>query len=734
MVFEPVISIFGENLSVIKNIATVFLLLVVSRAFTQEIQWTSRIISFSSELSPKEFSARQVLGKPDVLPVGGDNPNAWLPSNPNDEAYIKVGFDRPQKIQQIAIAESYNPSAILHLYAYDEEDNEYLINTFTPRPINLKGRMLNVFIDQTSYEVHAIKLVLRGISVPGYNGIDAIGITDSKIPISIAVDVVPDISDTLKIQKLDKSINSEYKEIRPLVSPDGYTLYFSRKNHPGNMGGTDDPEDIWYSVFDYEINEWEEAKNIGQSLNNAGANFISSISPDGNAMTVILGNLYQKNEKMKPGVSISTKTSEGWSKPVPLDIVNPFIENNDGDYFLAQNRKTLVFSVERFDAYGGKDLYVSFQTENGKWTEPLNLGNDINTAGNESAPFLAADDETLYFSSNGYSGFGGADIFISRKLDETWQSWTTPENLGNTINSIEEDIFFNIPPSGQFAYYSKGNTEYDADIYRVELPIFLKPSPVVTIFGKIFNAGSLQPVRARINYELLPEINDLGYTVSDSISGEYEIVLPVGSKYRYRVALEGYTILEDTIDLEKLNNYQEINKDIYLDAEKVNEAMSILAFQAKNEKEQVEDTLPGMMAEDEQSGKIKDAIEINEGVLAVRVHFDFDSYQIRKNSYPDLNSIINLLKSTPVSIVIAGHTCDIGSDSYNLILSKSRANAVYEYLVEHGVDPNKMEITGYGEERPLESNATLEGKKRNRRVEFIRRDQFLRYNLKFEGN
>jgi outer membrane protein OmpA-like peptidoglycan-associated protein len=719
---------------VIKHITTIVFFWFANLAFAQDVQWTSRVISFSSQLSPKEFSVKQVIGRPDVLPAGGDNPNAWLPSSPNAEEYIKVGFDRPQKIQQIAIAESFNPSAIFQLFAYDGQNNEYLINTFTPRPINLKGRLLNVFIDQTPYEVHAIKLVLRGISVPGYNGIDAIGITDSKIPISVSVGVAADLSDHLMIQKLDKTINSEYKEMRPLVSPDGYTLYFSRKNHPENTGGTADPEDIWYSEFDYEINEWEEAKNIGPPLNNTQANFISSISPDGNTMTVILGNIYQKNVKMKPGVSISTKSSEGWSKPVPLDIINPFIENNDGDYFLAQNRKTLIIAVERFDTFGGKDLYVSFQMTSGKWTEPLNVGNDINSASNESAPFLAADNETLYFSSNGYSGFGGADIYISRRLDETWQNWTTPENLGNTINSLEEDIFFNIPPSGQYAYFSKGNTEYDADIYRVELPIFLQPSPVVTIFGKVFNAGTLEPVKASIKYELLPEQTDLGYTFSDSISGEYEIVLPVGSQYKFQVALKDFRILEDTIDLADLNQYQEIRKDLYLDPEKINAALSSVVLVSKNKEPQYEDSSAFTVIKGEQYERVKNAIEINDGVLAVRVQFDFDSYRIRKNSYPDLDRIINLLKSTPVDFIIAGHTCDIGTESYNLILSKSRAKAVYEYLVGHGVDPDKMATTGYGEERPLESNDNPEGKERNRRVEFIRWDQFLRYDIKFEGN
>jgi len=711
-----------------KSFAFIICFILVHPIIAQDVEWASKIISFSSELSSKQYSASQVLGKPDVLPEGGDSPNAWLSSNPNGEEFIKVGFDHPKKIQQIAIAESYNPSAISQLFAYDAQDNEYLIATFTPRPIDLNGRLLNVFFDRTEFEVHAIKIILRGISVQGYNGIDAIGIADSRDPINVSIDLLSNVSNNLDVEKLDNNVNSEYQEARPVVAPDGKTLYFSRRNHPENMGGTEDPEDIWYSNFDLETQEWMTAKNIGPPLNNSGTNFISSVTPDGNAMTVILGNRYQKNENMKPGVSISTKSSEGWSKPEELNIINAFIENNDGDYFIAQNRKTLLLAVERFDAFGGKDIYVSFQMGDDNWTEPLNLGNDINTANIESAPFLAADNETLYFSSKGFSGFGGSDIYMSRRLDDTWQSWTKPENLGNSLNSVEDDIFFNIPPSGKYAYFTKANTEYDADIYRIKLPIFFQPAPVITMNGKIYNSETLKPIKARISYEILPEKTEVGYTVSDSLTGQYEIVLPVGSKIKYIVDMEGYNLLVDSIDLMNLNNYQEINRNLYIDPDQLTKALSALALKSKINTEKL------VKKDNEKFAEIEDAIEINEGILSVRVQFDFDSYKIKKDSYQDLDRIINLLKSTPVDIIIAGHTCDIGVESYNKILSESRAKAVYKYLINQGVDREKMVTTGYGEERPIESNSTLAGKQKNRRVEFIRKDQFILYNIKFEEN
>lgn len=720
----------------LRNLLVLILVLFFLPSFGQEVQWAASVIEFSSELSPKEYSAQQVIGKPDVLPEGGDSPNAWLPASPNKKEFIKVGFDNPVRVQQIAIAESYNPSATFQLFTYDREDNEYLVNTFSPRPIELRGRLLNVFIDETDYEVQAVKLVIDGISVPGYNGIDAIGISTSNDPVEVQIEIAENVSSSLKTEKLSDNINSEYKEMRPLVSPDGKTLYFSRQNHPENIGGTEDPEDIWFSEYDEEIDEWLEAKNIGTPLNNQGANYISSVTPDGKAMTVILGNRYQRNEDMKPGVSISTKSSTGWSAPQPIDINNAFIENNDGDYFIAQNRKTLLMAVERLDAYGGKDIYVSFQMDNGTWTEPLNLGNDINTADMESSPFLAADNETLYFSSKGYSGFGGFDIYISRRLDDSWQNWTEPENLGNDVNSEEDDTFFNIPPSGQFAYFSKSDTELDADIHRIELPLFFQPAPVVTMSGRIYNSQTLEPIEARISYDLLPEQTEVGYTVSDSLTGRYEIVLPVGSKYKYTVDIDGFTLLEDTIDLANIEDFKEIEKDIVVDPQQMEQVMAQRALARKQEApsdEEKKEEGDYVMIDGKKYKRVEDAIEIKDGVLSVKVLFNFDSDVIRKNSYPDLNRIVNLLNSTPVNIILAGHTDSTGPEAYNQGLSERRAQSVYNYLVDKGVDPDKIETIGYGESRPVSTNATINGRRRNRRVEFIRKDQFDQYNEKYEN-
>ncbi|MCK5701879.1 MAG: PD40 domain-containing protein, partial [Cyclobacteriaceae bacterium] len=372
----------------------------------QETQWVSTILEASSELAPKEYSAEQIIGKPDVTPGAGESPNAWMPFWENREEYVKVGFEKPFKIRQITIAESFNPSAIYQIYLYDRSDNEFLINTFDPHPIALKSRMLHVFFDLTEYEVAAVKVVLHCGAVPGYNAIDAIAISNSTLPVKQEVKILESAIVNVNPDRLSETVNSVYNELRPLVTPDEKTLLFSRQFHPGNTGGEDDPEDIWFSQWDEEKGEWMEAVNMGAPLNTKGPNFISSITPDGNTVIITLGNRYTKNGKMKAGVSVSTRTSEGWSKPVPFEIINGINMHQKSNYFLANNREVLLMSVEADPTFGSRDLYVSFLLDDGRWSEPLNLGSDINTALEEGSPVLAPDDLTLYFSSDGYTGYG----------------------------------------------------------------------------------------------------------------------------------------------------------------------------------------------------------------------------------------------------------------------------------------------------------------------------------------
>jgi outer membrane protein OmpA-like peptidoglycan-associated protein len=242
--------------------------------------------------------------------------------------------------------------------------------------------------------------------------------------------------------------------------------------------------------------------------------------------------------------------------------------------------------------------------------------------------------------------------------------------------------------------------------------------------GRIYNSETLQPIKARISYQHLPEETEIGYTVSDSLTGDYEIVLPVGLSYRYIVDIEGFKVLEDVINLVDLSEYAEINQDLYIDPAQLAKAYAMNALAKGGDS----DT---KVSEDDTK---LSAIEINDGVLSITVKYNFDSDVIRKNSFPDLNRIVNLLQSTPVNIILAGHTDAVGTENYNQKLSERRAQSVYRFFVQKGIDPDKIKTIGYGEKRPRFSNDTLLGMRRNRRVEFIREDKMDAYDQKYEAN
>lgn len=670
-----------------KRLLLTLSLILTTYLFSQAqiVQWATKVIEFSSELTPVQYSAQQALGKPNVLPAGGQNPSAWSPDKPRRKEFLKLGYATPMSIRQIAIAESYNPSAIFRVFVYDEAGKEYLVNTLNPMAVPLKGRMLNLFIEQTPYKVAAVKIEFDGSALPDYFAIDAVAIANSNYPIIADIPKLQLLASGIAIEALDKNVNSEYSELNPLLSPDGKTLYFSRRNHPENVGGVADKEDIWYSELD-SAGHWQLAKNMGTNFNNPGPNFINtiqSVTPDGKSAIIVLGNKYLDKGKMVAGVSISSNVGGGWSKPVGLNIKNDYNFNEKVNYFLTNNRKTLLISEEREDSQGDRDLYVSFMQDDSVWTEPLNLGDVVNTAGEESAPFLASDDKTLYYSSKGFSGYGGSDIYVSRRLDDTWTSWSEPENLGPEINSPLEDLFFNIPGSSDYAYYSRGVTETNTDIFRVKLPIVRNPEPWVTVRGKVVDENG-NPIDAKIIYERLPGGKEVGIAQTNPKTGEYEIRLPGGHMYGVRAEAKDKISESQNLDLTAITADQVIDqKD----------------FQLENIK----------MA----------TITENASIMLNNVFFDFDKATLKEESFPELNRVVKLMKERPtMEIELDGHTDAVGSDDYNLGLSERRARSVAKYLTGQGIAQERVKVMYFGESRPLEDNTSKEGRKKNRRVEF----------------
>lgn len=644
--------------------------------FSQTEQWASRVIDFSSELTSVQYSAEQVLGKPNVLPLGGESPNAWTPARPKRQESITVGFDRPMKIRQIMIAESYNPSAITEIYTIDTQNTEHLITSKAAGEIPLKGRIFSVIFDLTTYNVAAIRIEFDGSNLQEFFSIDAIGITDSPVPYTVELNLPENLNSELSTERLSNNVNSPYKEYAPILSPDGKTLFFSRQNHPENTGGEDDPEDVWFSELD-ENGEWKLAQNAS-TINTDGPNFVSAVTPDGNSVVLILGNKYNKSGRLEAGISFATKEGDEWGDPEPVEILNDYNYNERAHYFMSNNRQVLFMAVERDDTNGGLDLYVTFLMDDGRWEEPKNIGKNVNTAADELAPFLAADDKTLYFSSNGYSGYGAHDIYVTRRLDDTWLNWSDPENMGPKINTEQEDVFFYIPVTGNYAYYSRGVSETDTDIYRVALPLEAMPDEVVTITGTLKDSETGEPIGATIIYERLSDGRRIGVAKSDPKTGNFEIILPLGEQYGFLAEADGYVAISENIDLRNRTEGETLNQDLKL--------------------------VP----------IAREAV-----IVMNNVFFDFDKSIIKPESKPELDRIYDFMNKNPnIKIELAGHADATGDAAYNLQLSQKRAESVKLYLVNKGISSSRMDVKYFGESQPAADNGNRQGRRLNRRVEF----------------
>jgi OOP family OmpA-OmpF porin len=659
-----------------------FLIFLSSSAQNQEILYADTVLAFSSEYSYELYSSKQILGEPNALPLGGDNPFAWSPKRQTGRQFIIVGFSKEIEIDQIAIGECFNPGSISKVIAIEPNNREHLINQFTPKIIRQDSRLLHIFLEEHSpWPVKAIKIEMDCDAVPGFNSIDFVAVSNSKIPIEVKVNDSQRINPNVVTERLTEKINSQYDEVNPIISPDGKRLYFGRQFDPQNMGGKNDAEDIWYSDWDEQKSEWGIAKNLGPPINNDKPNFLCSITPDGK--NVLLGNIYlmDKKNSMREGVSMITIGADGtWGAPKALKINGYVNEYKKANYYLCQNRKTMILGIQDESSLGGMDLYVSFLQDDSSWTKPLHMGKNINSIGNEQAPFLAADDKTMFFSSDGFSGYGSDDIFMTRRLDDTWTNWSKPANLGKNINTSQSDIFFTLPANGDYAYFSSGGKESNGqlDLYRLRIPELFKPLPTIEIVGRVLDRFSKKPLRAKIVYENLSKGKELGINDTDPKSGDYKIAIPVGSKYGYLAQADGYLSVNQSLDATDLQDPQTITQDLLL--------------------------VP-----------IKRGTQISLN----NIFFDYNKAELKKESFLELNRLVEMMKKNPkMKIAIGGHTDSKGSDEYNMKLSGERALAVQNYLIKKGVSQDRMTIKTLGRLDPLTaSEDTNDGASLNRRVD-----------------
>ena len=473
-------------------------------------------------------------------------------------------------------------------------------------------------------------------------------------------------------------LNSPTDELSPRIAPDGKTIFFTRDDHPEHFG-TSNNQDIWFSEL--KDGKWGKPKVMPKPINNGGSNSLITITPDYN--TVYLSNLYDSNgEPDGSGMSISRRNSMGWEVPTQVEIENFHNSNQYVSYFMSQDKKILFTAIETETSRGSMDIYVSKLEDDGSYTEPVNLGDNINTFADDFNPFLAADNTTLYYISAGLPGYGREDVWVTKRLDDTWMKWSKPKNLGPAINSSGREFAFTLTAKGDEAYmisYEKLEGSQGAgDIVKVQLSKSAQPDPVVLVYGKVLNKKTNEPIAANIEYFGLKDDKNYGNATSNAETGEYKIILPRGVNYGFKSSAKGFISVSENLDLTELKEYKEIEKNLYL--------------------------VP---------------VEIGQTIRLNNIFFDTGLAILREESENELENLKKLLSDNgKMTIEVSGHTDNVGNDANNMKLSSDRAQAVVQWLLDKGIDTSRLTSKGYGETKPVGSNATEEGKQLNRRVEF----------------
>ncbi|MBX2920824.1 MAG: OmpA family protein [Chitinophagaceae bacterium] len=460
------------------------------------------------------------------------------------------------------------------------------------------------------------------------------------------------------------SINTADLEYYPSVTVDGNTLVFTRRVKGHN-------EDFFES--ERTPGGWSRAEGMDGDINSNFNEGAQNISQDGEWLIFTGCNFPEGLGSCD--LYFSSKTKQGWSKPENLgeSVNTEFWESAPS---LSPDKRELYFSSNRPGGFGGKDIYVSRRLANGRWSEPENLGPQINTVGDESCPFVHADNQTLYFTSNGLPGYGGDDLFLAkRQLNDTWDS---VKNLGYPINTIENEGSLIVASDAKTAYYAsdRSDTRGGLDIYSFELREDVRPSKTLWVSGKVFDKKTAEGLPSAV------ELIDIGtgkalLKVQTSETGNYLITLPLGKDYAFNVNRKGYLFYSRNFPF----------------SQKAPDSTYVIDIPLQ-------------------------PIEANASVILNNIFFDINKYELRPESLAELDKVVQLLNDNPgTRVLISGHTDNTGKAADNLKLSDNRAKSVIAYLVSKGIQAERLQSKGFGSSKPVADNNTEEGRTQNRRTE-----------------
>ncbi|MBC6492519.1 OmpA family protein [Flavihumibacter stibioxidans] len=475
----------------------------------------------------------------------------------------------------------------------------------------------------------------------------------------------PDIANfSFRPVNLGDNVNSTVSEYYPTLTIDNKQLIFTRRVNNRN-------EDF------YETRQtdsgWNRAAGLTGMINSNLNEGAQSISQDGEWLIFTGCNFPEGAGSCD--LYISFLTPEGWSEPENLGnkINTEFWESAPS---LSPDKRDLYFASRRPDGYGGSDIWVTHRLPNGKWSDPENLGPEINTSGDESCPFIHADNQSLYFTSNGLQGYGGDDLFLARKGPKG--SFSLPRNLGYPINTIENEGSLVITADGTTAYYAsdRGDSKGGLDLYTFTMRPDVRPIKTLWVKGKVMDEKTRQGLPSAVELTDISTRQIISRVQTDE-TGNYLITLPVGRDYAFNVNRKGYLFYSESFPLSKKDPDSTYNIDIPLQP-----------------------------------------ITADATVVLKNIFFETGSTVLGSNSEVELDRLVELLKENPkLRIQINGHTDNIGQAADNLKLSNGRAQSVVNYLISKGIDTKRLTHRGFGATSPLADNKTEEGRSRNRRTE-----------------
>jgi outer membrane protein OmpA-like peptidoglycan-associated protein len=338
----------------------------------------------------------------------------------------------------------------------------------------------------------------------------------------------------------------------------------------------------------------------------------------------------------------------------------------------------LFFSSNRPGGKGGADIWMATKATNGKWGKVVNLGDSINTPGDETSPFIHPDNTTFYFASDGWPGMGGSDIYMSRNKPNNG-GWAKALNLGYPINTYANEMGLIVNANGDRAYFSSNRIpEKGLDIYFFELDSKMRPVQVSYFKGKIYDAETKTPLEAQFELLDLKTSKVINQAVSNKYTGEFLVCIPTNQNYALNVAKQGYLFYSENFTLSGIDNNKPFLKDIPMQAMK-----------AGNK------------------------------VVLKNIFFESNSFELKPESTVELGKVLQFINQNPnIKIEISGHTDNVGNDVLNQKLSENRAISVVNYFISKGVPSSRITSKGYGKTQPIADNKTEEGKAMNRRTEF----------------